>query len=95
MGQVGKSRVNRQDCIEAYAMSFSENDIKLAKKFLKNSRRRFWGRYIRCYQTNAENNDLIGLIVEEAIVLRCTFQGLIYYSVEEIQDKALLSKIAT
>ena len=85
-------------------MSFSENDIKLAEKFLKNSRRRFWerkikteeaGRYIRCYQTNAENTDLIGVIVEEATVLRCTFQGLIYYSAEEIQDKVLLSKIAT
>jgi len=82
---------------------YRENTLTRAKKVLKNGSTRYVGRelslerayrYVRCYQPDAENIDLIRVTAERPARSRGAAQDLVDYFVEEVAGgKFLLGKI--
>ena len=84
--------------------SFSENDVAVIHRRLKNASRRFMGREVtleeayallRCDQLFAANLDLIRVPIEIPMKTGAAGQELVLWFTTEAQDKRLLGKIVS
>lgn len=82
--------------------NFTRNDFPRLRKLLRDASIHFMGRelrledayrYLRCYQPEAENIDLLRVAAEDPIGANYSIKELVLYFVEEAKDKSLLGKI--